>query len=899
MPEQLTKMRPDRDLQCYFQQPSAVAALSEASASGFTVSGSWRQAFDWAVVEWNRDNVFEHPALRNLPDGDLSGVQLSYEESRANCVAMDSTAYDPIGWSCLRIWEESNGAENFHRVSLRQHATPVEGETVQATAEFELQGAPTTGDYVELAWLDQHANYLVTASDTLESIVAGLAGFINGNPAGALAAVADGSRLSLTYLGAPGANGNRVGIYGSVQGARTESWSPAWTQFSGGTSPSRWRVELDFGNLTDTDEQPITTTNVRRVRWTWAADLQFDDFVRNEFAVGISEWSVTGTGVGYSVAGPGSRRIEDDSSWVTYSGGWTEQVGNYSGGTIRRTTSSGASVTCAYRVGIDHRLYLGTRITGGAASVTVQIDGGPQVTVNLRRGLEDVLVRVPLGQFPALDPHTVTVTHDGSDGDELFFDFLEVALPTADLPEFSETPLTTLATDWDTDHSLAIAPERTAWLIDKLGFRGRANHYVGAMWWYELCNPDNRHASGTIDFAGAPVFGGRTEITIAGVTISHLNYITDTAETMAKCFELLIAAGSSAVWARAEGSTLRITARALGVAGNAITIAASTGSGSFTATVSGVALAGGVDGEWLTDLGATPRVNRAARDWSRSYVGALASYGFDVAAAFSMELRHGDARPEAGIAQRYPDGACLLNTPALQTNFGPESTAFWKQVYLDMADVMAEAGVVPYLQFGEVQWWYFANAAGMPFYDAYTQSRFQDAYEFPMRTIASEQADPASYPEEVELLPQLIGEFTAAVMEEVRAGHPECRFEVLYPPDTNDSPIGRVVNYPESEWTPAKLECLKTENFTFTGNRNLDKARMSLGVPTGFGFPPAQRSHLIGIAGHTAPWRREWSIAMAHGVESVVLFALDQFCLIGYALPLARGGARSSFMGTA
>jgi hypothetical protein len=216
-----------------------------------------------------------------------------------------------------------------------------------------------------------------------------------------------------------------------------------------------------------------------------------------------------------------------------------------------------------------------------------------------------------------------------------------------------------------------------------------------------------------------------------------------------------------------------------------------------------------------------------------------------------------------------------------------------------LADVMAEAGAVPYLQFGEVQWWYFADAAAMPFYDAYTQWRFETEYGFAMRTITSEHADPSAYPEEVELLPTLIGEFTAAVMAEVRAGHPECRFEVLYPPDTNDSPIGREVNFPALEWTPEKLTCLKTENFTFTGNRNLDKARMSLSVPAEAGFPPSQRTHLIGIGGHTAPWRREWSIAMAHGVESVVLFALDQFCLIGYPAPVARGVSRSSFMGTA
>ena len=85
--------------------------------------------------------------------------------------------------------------------------------------------------------------------------------------------------------------------------------------------------------------------------------------------------------------------------------------------------------------------------------------------------------------------------------------------------------------------------------------------------------------------------------------------------------------------------------------------------------------------------------------------------------------------PQACLAQRYPNGDPVwLNTPALQTNFGPASTAFWQQVYREMADLMANAGVTPYLQFGEVQWWYFAAASGMPFYDAYTTSTFQAQY---------------------------------------------------------------------------------------------------------------------------------------------------------------------------
>jgi len=67
----------------------------------------------------------------------------------------------------------------------------------------------------------------------------------------------------------------------------------------------------------------------------------------------------------------------------------------------------------------------------------------------------------------------------------------------------------------------------------------------------------------------------------------------------------------------------------------------------------------------------------------------------------------------------------IVSTPALQTNFSPASAAFWQQVYLDMATVLTAAGLTPYLQFGEVQWWYFPDdGSGMPFYDASTTSTF-------------------------------------------------------------------------------------------------------------------------------------------------------------------------------
>jgi hypothetical protein len=892
MPETLDKLRPDRDLQCYFERPSAVAALSGASASGFTVSGSWRQQFDWAVVEWNRDNVFEHPALRNLPDGDLSGLVLRYEEERSNCIPIDSALYATVEWPYLRVWTMwDDGVERMHKVPLKQNATAIEGQYVGATVEFELGGSATEGDYVELAWQAEHYNYQMGASESLAAAAGGLAELIN-NHSPKVTAEASGTRITLTYASEYGSNANRIGVYGTVHGAGTETWSPAAARFSGGESPSKWRIELDFSNLRDTSDTRVPTTAIRKMRWTWSADLQDRDFERSEFAVRVTNWTVTGIGREYQVVGPGSRRIEDDAVEIVYTGVWGESRGNFSGGSIRHTTAT-AGLSCAYRHGGAHRLYLGSRRAPTVGSVKVRVDGGAEKTLTLTIDGEDVLVRVLIGELGAGE-HTVELSHEA--GAWFYFDFLEIATPSEWLPEFATLPDTTLATDWDTDHSIAIAPERTAWMMRKLGFTGRANHYVGALWFFEMLRDGHAYAQTTVTFSGAPEWSVITKLSLGPTGIEHANLIGDTAESVAKCFEYLINEGSTGVWAQASGATLTIRARAMGRGGDGLTVGVETHSTAFTALVAGP-LAGGEDGVWRTDLTATPRINRAARDWSRSFYAALHGYGITATAAFSMELQFGDDTPEAGIAQVYPNGdAAWLNTPALQTNFSPASTTYWRQVYADMAVVMKEAGVRPYLQFGEVQWWYFPNASGLPFYDAYTKATFEADYGRAMRTIASQHADPADYAEEMTHLPKLIGDFTTAVMAYVRASHADTLFEVLYPPDVNDAAITRIVNLPAA-WSVETLECLKTENFTYTGDRNLNKAKESILLPMAKGFARAKASHLVGISEYTTPWAREHQMSQGEGLESVVLFALDQFCLIGYDMRRVLGERRAVFFG--
>lgn len=909
MAETLQKLQPDRDLQCYFFEPSAIAALSSTSAQGFTVSGSWRQQFDWAVIEWNRDNVFEHPAFRPLPDGDLSGLTLSYCETRQNCIPLDSDLYPTVDWPSLRVWANNGTGEQVYKIPLKNHATAVAGSYQPATVQFQLAGTATAGDYVGLAFLGEHYPYLMSPGDTVEFAIQNIAAGVNAfSPT--MKASGNGASITLTYVGpgqtpqnsVTGANGNRIGVYTYVSGTMSEQWDAPWRLLSGGTSPSQWQITLPFAALADPILGVIPANAVRKLRWTYSADLQAGAFSRSEFQVVVSNWTVSGQGRACSVAGPGSRRMEDDSDQARYTGTWATASGNFSGGAIHSTSTNQSNVTCSYTSAQQHSLYLGTRLVDGGTVVSISVDAQPPVTVNLNVPGEDVLIRTPLGQLAA-GSHTITATHIGTNGTYFYFDFLEIAIPAAELPsEAIETTLA-LATDWDTEHSLALAPERTAWMINSLGFHGRANHYAGALWFYELVNPRNQYASATITFSGAPDQNLITEIVIGRTdqppstqnVIQHLNLDGDTVQTLATAFALLLNGGYTGVRAEASGNQLTIYSRSLGSDGNAITISTSSNTNNLTIQTSGANLAGGVDGNWLTDLQASPRLNRAARDWHLSFLTALRGYGVDVVASFSMELGNGDPSPAAGIAQRYPSqNPALLTTPSLQTNFSPSSIAFWQQVYQDMASIQNAAGLTPYVQFGEVQWWYFPDdRSGMPFYDAYTTSTFQAQYGRAMTVIATNTIDPATIPQEAAFLPGLIGAFTSQIISYVRSAYPNCRFEVLYPIDVNNTPLNQAINYPRSEWTPANLNCLKTESFTYTYSRNLDLSRTSIEAGGVFGFLPAERSHLVGISDPSTAWVKEARMAEGYGFQSVVLFALDQLCLIGYALPVSRGLRRS------
>jgi len=938
MSEQISKLTPNRDLQAYFLTPSAIAALSSATSNGFVLSGKWRQQFDWAVVEWNRDNVFEHPSLRNLPDGDLSGLTLTYDEERIGCIPFQSNLYPVVDWNRLRLWvAEPDGSETVYYVTLRDNAVPISGSVQPASASMTLIASPGT-NRVGLAFSEEHYYFQGLGGETLFTVAAGIAAAIN-NGSTRFTATSSGATVTVfcngpnAELALLGSNGNRMSMYGFSQNS-VPVWQTTSATFSGGAFPSVYRVTLNFANLRGITNanpntlQPIPTTNVRKVRWTWAADLQNQEFSQTEFQVNVSNWSVVGTNTLYRFAGQGSRRVEDTNASIAYSGSWQLETGNYSNSKIHSTSTPGDSVTITYSETSSHLAYLGLRRTDGAPPVTIIVDNGSAQQTTLALAGEDVLIRYPLGTRAA-GSHTVTLRHAGNASQTLYFDFLEIAYPSQNLPDLPANSQLALATDWDTYHSQSLPAERTAWLINKLGFTGRVNHYVGALWFYEIVRTGTQYASltvqlqlvGTLENNATITFilaADQTSLSVGPYTeITHLVLPDDDNTTIAQAFAALINVGSNLVWANALGNQLTLTARAMGEIGNGVGFKLLSATTGFSATQVSTALSGGINGApynlapsvlnntllaqtdfWRTDT-SLPRMNRAARDWHAAYFAAIKSYGMDVVAAFSTELANADPSLAAGLAQRYFDGTpVVLNTPSIQTNFSPTALAYWRNIYLEMASLQNAAGLVPYLQSGEVQWWYTPlTGVSMPFYDAYTQRQFNSVYGVPMQQIADEKSDPAAYPNEVAFLPTLIGAYTAAIRSALQAAYPACRFEVLYPNDVNNTTLNRLVNYPSTDWTPANLTCLKTESFGFTGSYDLVNCTMSINTSASKGFPNSQRSHLVGIGDAWSAWLKEVDIAQSQGLETVALFALDQYCLIGYPPPPFVNSTASSRQG--
>jgi hypothetical protein len=200
--------------------------------------------------------------------------------------------------------------------------------------------------------------------------------------------------------------------------------------------------------------------------------------------------------------------------------------------------------------------------------------------------------------------------------------------------------------------------------------------------------------------------------------------------------------------------------------------------------------------KWVIDPTQTPVLNRAFRDWNTDFFSLLKANGMSAVCSFSQELVQPPDNPAGGAvwAQRFPDGTAVetatgfgtLNSAQIAFSSGPQN--YIGQAFAAMADLMLAAGLTPKLQFGEILWWFLANASGMAFHDADTQAAAQSALGRALATFHTPNDDPSvnSYADANFLRTRLYS-YVAAIQSYVLSQCPSAIFELLWPMDVNDS----------------------------------------------------------------------------------------------------------------
>ena len=102
-------------------------------------------------------------------------------------------------------------------------------------------------------------------------------------------------------------------------------------------------------------------------------------------------------------------------------------------------------------------------------------------------------------------------------------------------------------------------------------------------------------------------------------------------------------------------------------------------------------------------------------------------------------------------------------------------------------------------QFGEVERWYFANGASMPFYDDYTKSAFQAAYGRAMGVMANQTRIRRRMRRSAHSARADRG--VHAGDHEARAAEPRGRApRGAVSADVSDTALNRVINFPSASW---------------------------------------------------------------------------------------------------
>jgi hypothetical protein len=615
-----------------------------------------------------------------------------------------------------------------------------------------------------------------------------------------------------------------------------------------------------------------------------------------EWRVTIS--NITVTGDRSLKVGGGAPRIEESDSRCKYQGYWEDyRYGAgwptewWSGGHAKRTTSGTVSVRYSYPTA--HDLCLGTFLSTASGEISVSVDGDTPSSHSLylnEYGGTTANIRLRSGRLGGT--HTVSITASGG---YFYFDYLWPLVPqdAPDPPQVYDN--VSLAIDFDTDHGYRKPPAWHLWQLERLGFRGHADVYMGVFWNNRRRRVQMSYPYATVEFSGTPAPGDVVWISISGTQVNHAIGYGETLQDIVSHFRAAINGLFVGVWADdnfGTSTTLRIQSKAPPWTFPGVAISPPS---SVTLTLTDNLGTPGAEGDWELIDAVTPVMLEPVRRWIRDLAGQFQAAGIPASFAFSMEVY----RPPAEMAARYWDGAPVeLDVPSTQMHFGARVCAYLKQMYKECADQIAAAGLAIVLQFGETQWWYFPNASGMPYYDDETKADFEARYARPMHRFLANTDDPNDDLETADFLRDRIWAYCQEVVAYVRQFHPTAVFECLWPLDANQGkpapdPAFRALNFHvnlPNEWKTSAygVKYFRAEGFDYdVWQKNAVRMRQTMEFPLTLGRPPEECMYLSGIYGPPdPPMAQAYGLWRTKGLYSFCFWAFDQFCLNSRPVPL-------------
>lgn len=180
MSERIYKLQPNRTLALRgFDGLGASAAMHSATATGFKVSGVFRDPADFCVlILHDADDFYEHPSIRYLPDFNFAGLTLTFDVHYSGLRTLDSPRFATIDWPYLDVIKADGTRPP--PTALFPHAVKVGGTWSQASGTFTIvDGGLKEFDRVTLWYLNLSFDYITPKVEASYAFLPGGAGTVH------------------------------------------------------------------------------------------------------------------------------------------------------------------------------------------------------------------------------------------------------------------------------------------------------------------------------------------------------------------------------------------------------------------------------------------------------------------------------------------------------------------------------------------------------------------------------------------------------------------------------------------------------------------------------------------------------------------------------------------------